>query len=378
MMSIYFFGEVIMFFLALLVNYLSLSKNKMFFKIICFFWAFLFGLRAYCVGNDTQEYADFFMGSKSFYGQIDDNPELEIGFLVFLKVLRQLTTYPTILFSILSTWLFYLVYKIYLKVGRYDSYCYSLLIFFVISNCFMTLMCATRQCLSFCVLLSGLYICINSKSLLDKKKKKKKILLGCLIMFSAILFHKSIAFLLLILGIAYYMHFSKKIMYIMIVSSFVLSYFFLSYIGDLFNQVFVFAGSTAFNGIDADVMTRYSDDFGTFNQNFITLLAWSIPPLLTIYLSDNDYVDNFYFRIMILSVCIFLLFNTTYLIERINTLLILLGFTKYLPYNKYKNINKYKLIYVLFALIMLVKAGIRYDNWPITDSTVPYYFIWEK
>lgn len=377
-MSIYFFGEVIMFFLALLVNYLSLSKNKMFFKIICFFWAFLFGLRAYCVGNDTQEYADFFMGSKSFYGQIDDNPELEIGFLVFLKVLRQLTTYPTILFSILSTWLFYLVYKIYLKVGRYDSYCYSLLIFFVISNCFMTLMCATRQCLSFCVLLSGLYICINSKSLLDKKKKKKKILLGCLIMFSAILFHKSIAFLLLILGIAYYMHFSKKIMYIMIVSSFVLSYFFLSYIGDLFNQVFVFAGSTAFNGIDADVMTRYSDDFGTFNQNFITLLAWSIPPLLTIYLSDNDYVDNFYFRIMILSVCIFLLFNTTYLIERINTLLILLGFTKYLPYNKYKNINKYKLIYVLFALIMLVKAGIRYDNWPITDSTVPYYFIWEK
>lgn len=333
MMSIYFFGEVIMFFLALLVNYLSLSKNKMFFKIICFFWAFLFGLRAYCVGNDTQEYADFFMGSKSFYGQIDDNPELEIGFLVFLKVLRQLTTYPTILFSILSTWLFYLVYKIYLKVGRYDSYCYSLLIFFVISNCFMTLMCATRQCLSFCVLLSGLYICINSKSLLDKKKKKKKILLGCLIMFSAILFHKSIAFLLLILGIAYYMHFSKKIMYIMIVSSFVLSYFFLSYIGDLFNQVFVFAGSTAFNGIDADVMTRYSDDFGTFNQNFITLLAWSIPPLLTIYLSDNDYVDNFYFRIMILSVCIFLLFNTTYLIERINTLLILLGFTKYLPYN---------------------------------------------
>lgn len=377
-MSIYFFGEVIMFFLALLVNYLSLSKNKMFFKIICFFWAFLFGLRAYCVGNDTQEYADFFMGSKSFYGQIDDNPELEIGFLVFLKVLRQLTTYPTILFSILSTWLFYLVYKIYLKVGRYDSYCYSLLIFFVISNCFMTLMCATRQCLSFCVLLSGLYICINSKSLLDKKKKKKEILLGCLIMFSAILFHKSIAFLLLILGIAYYMHFSKKIMYIMIVSSFVLSYFFLSYIGDLFNQVFVFAGSTAFNGIDADVMTRYSDDFGTFNQNFITLLAWSIPPLLTIYLSDNDYVDNFYFRIMILSVCIFLLFNTTYLIERINTLLILLGFTKYLPYNKYKNINKYKLIYVLFALIMLVKAGIRYDNWPITDSTVPYYFIWEK
>ena len=378
MMSIYFFGEVIMFFLALLVNYLSLSKNKMFFKIICFFWAFLFGLRAYCVGNDTQEYADFFMGSKSFYGQIDDNPELEIGFLVFLKVLRQLTTYPTILFSILSTWLFYLVYKIYLKVGRYDSYCYSLLIFFVISNCFMTLMCATRQCLSFCVLLSGLYICINSKSLLDKKKKKKKILLGCLIMCSAILFHKSIAFLILILGIAYYMHFSKKIMYIMIVSSFVLSYFFLSYIGDLFNQVFVFAGSTAFNGIDADVMTRYSDDFGTFNQNFITLLAWSIPPLLTIYLSDNDYVDNFYFRIMILSVCIFLLFNTTYLIERINTLLILLGFTKYLPYNKYKNINKYKLIYVLFALIMLVKAGIRYDNWPITDSTVPYYFIWEK
>lgn len=377
-MSIYFFGEVIMFFLALLVNYLSLSKNKMFFKIICFFWAFLFGLRAYCVGNDTQEYADFFMGSKSFYGQIDDNPELEIGFLVFLKVLRKLTTYPTILFSILSTWLFYLVYKIYLKVGRYDSYCYSLLIFFVISNCFMTLMCATRQCLSFCVLLSGLYICINSKSLLDKKKKKKEILLGCLIMFSAILFHKSIAFLILILGIAYYMHFSKKIMYIMIVSSFVLSYFFLSYIGDLFNQVFVFAGSTAFNGIDADVMTRYSDDFGTFNQNFITLLAWSIPPLLTIYLSDNDYVDNFYFRIMILSVCIFLLFNTTYLIERINTLLILLGFTKYLPYNKYKNINKYKLIYFLFALIMLVKAGLRYDNWPITDSTVPYYFIWEK
>lgn len=378
MTSIYFFAETAMFVFAMFASKLSLSKNKLLFKIVCIFWAVLFGLRAYCVGNDTVEYADFFMGHNSFYGQIDDNPELEVGFLVFLKILRKFTIVPTVLFTILSSWLFFLIYKIYIKVGRQDSYCYSLLIFFVISNCFMTLMCATRQSLAFCVLMSGLYIILNSSSLMDEKKQKKQKALGVFIMLSAILFHKSIAFLILIMAVAYYVHFSKKTMYIMIIGSFVVSLSFLNLIGEFFNQVFLLAGSTGFNGIDADVMFRYSEDFGSFEQNFITLLAWSVPPILTIYLSDNKYVDNFFFRIMVLSVCVFLLFNTTYLIERINTLLILLGFTMYLPNNKQKSLGKYKVVYAIFALLMLVKAGMRFDNWPKTDSTVPYYFFWEK
>ena len=382
MTCIFFFLELLMFAFAIVANKFSYKTNRRYFAFICILWAVFFGFRAYTIGNDTPAYADFFMGKDSFYGQINQNPDLEIGFLALVNVLRLFTDSPTVLFTILSTWLFVLVYKIYTRACDDRKCTLSLLVFFIISNSFITLMAATRQSAAFCVLLTGFCMLIDYQKFKVKNssivKRKCYLFTSIGFVFASVLFHKSILFLLFILGICYYVHFTKKQMYIMIFSSFVLSLFFVHEIGIFFNQVLMFAGTIGFTGTNMDVMSIYGSSFGDFNQNFITLLAWAVPVLLTIYLSDNDYVNTFFFRVLVLSVCIFLVFNTTFLIERINTLLVLLGLTQYLPYNKGRNINKYRPIYFIFILLMLVKAGMRYDNWPSSDSTIPYYFFWQK
>lgn len=382
MTCIFFFLEVLMFAFAIVANKFSNKTNRRYFAFICILWAMVFGLRAYTIGNDTPAYADFFMGKDSFYGQINQNPNLEIGFLALVKALRLFTDSPTVLFTILSTWLFVLVYKIYTRVCDDRKCTFNLLVFFIISNSFITLMVATRQSAAFCVLLTGICMLIDYQKFKTNNssvvKRKCYLFISFGFVLASVLFHKSILFLLLILGICYYVHFTKKQMYIMIFFSFILSIFFINEIGNFFNQVLMLAGSIGFTGANMDVMSIYGSSFGDFNQNFITLLAWAVPVILTIYLSDNDYVNTFFFRVLVLSVCIFLVFNTTFLIERINTLLVLLGLTQYLPYNKERNINKYKPIYFIFILLMLVKAGMRYDNWPSSDSTIPYYFFWQK
>ena len=379
---IFFILELLMFVFALIANKFSHKFNRRYFAFICVLWAIVFGFRAYTIGNDTPAYADFFMGKDSFYGQINQNPDLEIGFLTLVKVIRLFTNSPTVLFTILSTWLFILIYKIYTKVCDDRKCIFVLLVFFIISNSFITLMAATRQSTAFCVLLTGICMLIDYQKFKTNNssvvKRKCYLFISIGFVLASVLFHKSILFLLLILGICYYVHFTKKQMYIMIFFSFILSIFFINEIGNFFNQVLMLAGSIGFTGANMDVMSIYGSSFGDFNQNFITLLAWAVPVILTIYLSDNDYVNTFFFRVLVLSVCIFLIFNTTFLIERINTLLILLGLTQYLPYNKERNINKYRPIYFIFILLMLVKAGMRYDNWPSSDSTIPYYFFWQK
>ena len=372
MTCIYFILEILMLILGFLSYKISSKQARCLFALVCILWTIVFGLRAYTVGNDTPGYAEFFMGKDSFYGNIKDS-NLEFGFLLITKLIKVFTNSPTAYFSILASWLFLLIYKIYTRCCLQRDCFWCLLIVFTISNSFVTLMVATRQSMAFCVLLTGLYIALNKK--LEKKMKLK---VGLSLIVLSVFVHKSIIFLLFLLFVAYYVHLSKKQMYVMIGASFVISIFFLQDIGNLFNHIFIFSGTLGINDINENIMATYASSFGDFKQNFITLVAWAAPICLTIYLSDYEYVNSFMFRVMVISVCVFLLFNTTFLIERINTLLVLLGFTQYFPHNKKCNLKKFRPIYLLFILLILFKAGLRYEHWPKMDSSLPYYFYFEK
>lgn len=384
MLTPYFVIEALMFILALTINNRSDKSNYKWFAFICLLWALIFGLRSYGVGNDTRNYVFFFLdrSSYSIYGGISENYNIEPGFTYISRFIKLFSNSPTVWFTILSGWLFVMIYKFYKKYCQKGNIFLSLLIVFVISNSFVTLMVATRQSTGFSVLLTGLYLMMNeyddSKTIRYNLRHNRKALLGLIILVASILVHKSILILLIIMLIAYCLRLSKMTMYIMIGLSMIASILWIDEIGNVFNLFFKTVGAFADSeSIRAEIMDIYADNFGSNIQNIVTLFAWAIPVCLSIYLADKEQIDSFFFKLLVFSVCIFLLFNTTFLIERINTLLVLLGCICYLPRKAFAK-TKWKYVYFIFVFIILVKAMLRYNNWPINDSCIPYYFFWEK
>lgn len=381
----YFFIELLMFIFACVATRRDDATNKRCFAFICILWTLVFGLRGYSVGNDTQNYVYFFLDRSPYdgYGAIYKGSNMEPGFIFISRIIKFFFDSPTIWFTILSGWLFFIIYKLYTKYCGPQNSFLSLLTVFIIANSFVTLMVATRQSMAFCVLLTGLYILScgywTTQSLRDNILRNNKFKLGFIVFLLSIFVHKSILILISIIALAYFIRINKKIMYIMIAVSFVFSFFWLNEIGTFFNLFFMSLSDYAENSevVRSDIMSIYAEDFGGNVQKISTLLAWSCPLCLTIYLADEEQIQSFFFKLLVISVCIFLLFNTTYLIERINTLLILLGFIKFLPTYAFRE-KKWRLAYILFVFILLVKAMWRYDGWPTSDdSCIPYYFVWE-
>lgn len=383
MIYIYFLPELIMYLLAIQSHRLSRKTIEIYFFLICAMWVFIFGFRAYTVGNDTMGYSLFFQNRNTNYegyGNISSGSDLEFGFLFIARLIKRITDSPTVFFTIISSWMFFMINRIYLKICGYQRCIGCLLTVFIIANTFVTLMIATRQATSICIFLTGLYLILQNKyNYRDSWKKvifSKKTLTGLIIIALSVTVHKSSIILVPILICAYFLKFNKRTMYIMISASFIISAFFTNTLGYYFNLFFMAFGNLEITSVNSWVMEQYSNDFGGNTQKILTYMAWGVPAILTIYLSDEKQYKSFFFNCYIFSVCIFMLFSTSFLIERINTILILLGFTQFLPAIVTKS-TKWRYIYMFFVFLMLAKAFMRYENWPTTDSCIPYHFIWE-
>ncbi len=383
MTYIYFFPEVIMYLLALQSHRLSYKTVKLCFFVICAMWVIIFGLRAYTVGNDTIGYSLFFQNKNvnyEGYGNVSTGTDLELGFLFIARLLKKITDSPTVFFTFISGWMFYMIYKIYLIACGYQRCIGNLLVVFIIANTFVTLMVATRQATSICVFLTGLYLILRNRDSYNGNWKEvilnKKFLIGLIIIALSVTVHKSSIILVPILICAFFLRFKKRTMYIMIGVSLVFSMFFMSTLGNLFSVFFVTFGNFEISSINSLVMEQYSADFGGNSQKIMTYMAWVVPAILTIHLSDEKQYKSFFFNCYIFSVCTFLLFSTSFLIERINTILVLLGFTQFLPAIVTRT-QKWRYVYIFFIFLMLAKAFMRYGNWPVNDSCIPYYFFWE-
>ena len=168
---------------------------------------------------------------------------------------------------------------------------------------------------------------------------------------------------------------SKRIGYSVVTGSFLVSIFFQSQIGVFFDNVLFFIG-----GFNNDIVSllgdRYADTFGETSSSFIRNLSWTIPCLLTLSFTDKEKIKSFYVKCYIFSVSAFLMFNASYMITRLNLVFLILGFTASLPDAISKNI-KLRIFYILVTLYYLWRAYIGFEKWPITDSSLPYYFIWE-
>ena len=258
-------------------------------------------------------------------------------------------------------------------------YCLDIAIFLV-ANTFVTLMVAMRQATAICVFLTGLILVIKNNYVDGKIKfnfETKLQLLGILLIFSSVLIHKSMILLVPIVIGSHFLKVTRNKMIFFVLISFMISILFSDSIGSLFNLFFVSFGQLGIDFVNSDVMDVYSEDFGGNTQKITTYIAWALPAIVTIRLSNENEIQDLFFKIYILSVCIFLLLSKTFLIERINSPLMLLGFTRFWPTIATKK-SKWRVAYLCFLLLLLVNAFVRYNNWPTIDSCIPYYFFWEK
>lgn len=248
------------------------------------------------------------------------------------------------------------------------------------ANTFVTLMVAMRQATAICVFLTGLILVIKNNYVDGKIKfnfENKLQLLGVLLIFSSVLIHKSMILLVPIVIGSQFLKVTRNKMIFFVLISFMISILYSDSIGSLFNLFFVSFGQLGIDFVNSDVMDVYSEDFGGNTQKITTYIAWALPAIVTIRLSNENEIQDLFFKIYILSICIFLLLSKTFLIERINSPLMLLGFTRFWPTIATKK-SKWRVAYLCFLLLLLVNAFLRYNNWPTNDSCIPYYFFWEK
>lgn len=374
MSYIYIIPELLMFLIAVYIKNISTKASKKFFAYICVLWALIFGLRSYGTGNDTPDYWNFFINKDSQYGNVDGYSELEIGFLYFAKFVKVFSSSPTFLFTVISSCLFIAIYKLYTRHSTNNNYFIGLLAAFLIADLFVPLMVAIRQATSFCVLIPGVLLLTNNK--INLVVNKKKIFLGLCLLSMSIFVHKSSIIIVPFLLLTYFVSMNRMALATLLCVSVVVSFLFMEQIGFLFNAFFIMFGDADFSSVNTNVMNIYSNDFGDNNQKAMTFVAWALPAFINLYLSDEKQIKSFYYRCYIISVCVFLLFSSSFLVHRIVTPLMLLGFTQYLP-AKVKPNSRWYWVYIFFVFALLIKAFLRFSHWPPTDSCLPYHFFWQ-
>lgn len=381
-MVIYFVPEVLLFLLSLYSMRLNFSEIKRCLIVICLVWICIFGLRSGLVGNDTNNYVSFFLNKNAGmgYGDLNGRSEVEPGFIFITRIIKFVSDSFTIWFLIIAAWLWLAIYNFYIIITDYKKIAPGLLAIFLMANTFVTLMVAMRQATAICVFLTGIILIIKNNYIDGKIKLhlgNKMQLVGLLLVIFTVFIHKSMILLIPIVLGAQFLKVTRTKLICFVLISCMISILFSDSIGSLFNLFFVSFGQLGIDFVNSDVMDVYAEDFGGNTQKITTYIAWALPAIVTIRLSDENEVQDLFFKIYVLSVCLFLLLSKTFLIERINSSLMLLGFTRFWPTIATKK-SKWRVAYLCFLLLLLVNAFVRYNNWPSTDSCIPYYFFWEK
>jgi hypothetical protein len=379
------------------------KKNEYFiywtFFISCL-WALTFGLRRIDVGNDTFFYSMFFENksdSTTGYlsgGTIDHPGEtIESGFVMFSRFVHFFTNSSTVYFTIISFWLLFVIRKLYILVSGYKLSIWNMFFVFTVTNSFVVFMVAVRQSISICMLLTGIcFIIWNHKRTVEKRlsslnERRKKFaskansrinkwsLLSLVFIGFSFVVHRSAMLLFPFLVVAYFVRFNKKTVYLILCSSFFISLFFLNKISYLFDSVLLLIGNIGQDKV-ALLGDRYADSFGENSLSVITKILWLIPALITTRLLNEDKIKSFFYTCYVFSVSVALLLSGSHMVERLNIVLVVLGFTCFVP-EKVLVSKRWRNIYMLITFVFLMLAFSRYIHWPDSDSCIPYHFFWE-
>lgn len=180
----------------------------------------------------------------------------------------------------------------------------------------------------------------------------------------------------MILVLLYFLRLSKNMAYFLIVTFTIIAIWAAPMIGQMFDAALMVVG--AFSDEKVNLLgDRYMGDMTNYGYSGGAMIAWTVPALLTTYLSNKKEVNSFFFKTYIFSLCLHQLIQFSTMHIRLTPLFILLGFICAVPAICVNNRFWYN-IYLLIGLFYLYLDYKMFTQWDVAmDEAVPYYFIWE-
>lgn len=387
MTYIFFIVEIIL----LLLFIYSRDKDKrvenVCMIIACILWTLIYGLRANCVGNDTLNYA-FFYENRNIpgvgYGTVDiPGDQMEIGFIIISRILHCISDSTTFFFTVIAVCFFSCIYFLY-RYGCHSNMIWCFLLLNITGNTFICTMSMLRQTMSICVLFIALVFFFNlysrNQGKLNFKKNYKNInfLLFVGLSFFSILVHRTSLMIFAVIFILSFIKNSKTISTIAIVVAFICAFFYAEVPGLIMDMAL--GSIDEFSDEKISLLgNRYEHTMSqTEGMSVIRALSYCVPILVTIKYSEEKDVKSIFFKCMITAFVCQLMFSTSYMMNRLSVVFIVLGMCKFVPASAMTKGSKLFYFYILVTIYYLWRAFVAYGKWPITDSTLPYYFFWQQ
>lgn len=383
MTYIFFYIEIIIFFLFMYSKDRGIKVTNKCLAISCILWTLIFGLRGYMVGNDSPNYAAYFENRNTpgvGYGTIDyPGDSIEWGFIAITRLLHFISDSATFFFLAEAVVLFFCIYHIY-RIGSKSNSVWCLLLLNIAGVTFFSLMSMMRQTLSICVLFLALFIFYRyyeNKDIISRKKRFQVMVLSASLAVLSVFVHRSSMMIFGGLFVIMLWKNTRKFSYIIMVASFVFAFFFGSLIGDLMDFALISISGFADEKI-ALLGDRYADTMADHEgMSLIRAMSYLIPMMVTIRYSEDDEINSFFFKCMIVAFSCQLLFSQSYMMNRLSIVFLVLGMCKFVPQAAMKKGSNLYVFYIIVTLYYLWRAFVGYGKWPDTDSTLPYYFFWE-
>jgi len=369
-MSIYFFIEFVIFICFLFSFKKSQSQEKRLFYIAAFLFLFIEIFRSSVVGNDSPLYANFFsMKNLVGYGTVDKpDSTMEIGIVYYGHVLRYLflnTNWYVPYFIFNAVFIFTPIFYLLNKHSSNKSL--SLLWFMIIihSGLLVGYFAMLRQLLGMSFLMYG-YI------LFENRVKFWQLWLP-ICWGVAMIFHNSIVIMEVILFGLYFASGTKYIYYSAITVALIIRFLVFNYANSLFNILMIYT-----ERFDSESrILRYQDNFGETSSSLPNLFLLALTGYVFVYFSKKNELHSFFLKCFIFAICIFIMMDSIHMVNRLSSLFFVFGLCGAIPVAIKKNKSIFY-ITIFISLLFLIQVFIGYNNWPKTDSTLPYYFMWEK
>lgn len=381
-MCIYFGVELIMFVFVLISFGTKQQYRNVMFAVVCILWTIVYGFRGMDVGNDTINYVYFFQNKNGFYGTLDKPTDgIEPGFLLLMRIVLSIINNPTVIYTLQSSFMFYVIYKLYTRVNpRYAIW--SLLFFFVVNWSYITLLSvAFRQAISVSLLLYGLYLFeVQKEKYANTRLKwyqKKQLVASFLVLLFAATVHKSTLVFIPIILFTFYFKLNRLVASVALLVTFVISVFFSQLISQLYDFAMLQFGSSDSEMIS--MLENYSGSAKDANSTLLGSLARTIIYLIIVFATNKNRVGSVYFNNLVLAGCLFNILSFSLQAGRVLFVFTLFSGCMYIPLTVGKN-KLLKAAFIVFTLLYMYRSYSAFNNWEqvnIGDTTLPYKFIWE-
>lgn len=383
MTYIYFFIEIIIFFLFLYSKDKGIKETNKCLAISCILWTLIFGLRGYMVGNDSPNYAAYFENRNTpgvGFGTINyPGDSIEWGFIAITRLLHFISDSATFFFLAEAVVLFLCIYHIY-RIGSKSNPVWCLLLLNIVGVTFFSLMPMMRQTFSICVLFLALcifYRYYENKDIISRKKHFQVLVLVASLVILSVFVHRSSMMIFGGLLVIVLCKNTRKLSYVIMLVSFITAFSFGNIIGDVMDFALISISGVADEKI-ALLGERYESTMeDSEGMSVIRAISYLVPVLVTIKYSEENEIKSFFFKCMIVAFSCQILFSNSYMMNRLSIVFLVLGMCKFVPQAAMKKGSNLYVFYIIVTLYYLWRAFVGYGKWPDTDSTLPYYFFWE-